>query len=286
MLQSIRQYLRCLPVLGLAATLAACGGGGGSGPAVPSAAPPAVPPAEATSRPVTQTDLEIARLVYSDSQRTPAGFYSEPDPGWNAQVATFHIKNSDLAALAPDAPRHEVCASDWNEALAWSEQVAQSAPAYSDLVETGGNDHWHEFTRLVRGPDPRYLRMRVYDCGYVDRNGVDIGADDGIAGVLNQRPVTAEALASLSEYLWQFTLFNNFGHAVLASRGQAAAGAIEHALMIASLERGGAGACDLITINAWTHRADPSSGALALATTPLWSFAARENAGFTELCDG
>lgn len=285
MLQSIRQYSHCLPVLGLAATLTACGGGG-SGADTQAALPPAAPSAEATSRPVTQTDLEIARLVYSDSQRTPEGFYTEPDPGWNAQVATFHIKNSDLAALVPDAPRHEVCASDWNDALAWSEQVAQSAPAYSDLVETSDNAHWHEFTRLVRGPDPRYLRMRVYDCSYVDRAGVDIGADDGSAGVLNQRPVTAPALATLSEYLWQFTLYNNFGHAVLASRSQATGGAIGHEIVIASLERGAAGACDFITVNAWTHRADTSSGELELVTTPLWSFAARENAGFTELCDG
>lgn len=264
--------------------LAACGGGGASTPA-PGAAP-APPAAQAPARPVSQTDLEIARLVYTDAQRTPAGFYQEPDPPWIGQVATFHVKNTDLQAMPAGAARHEACTDDWNQALGWSEQVAQQAPAYSDLIETAGNDRWYEFSRVVRSDDPRYLRMRVFRCSYLDREGVELGEEAGAAGTLNQRPINGPELAALSEYLWQFTLYNNFGHAVLASRGRTLSGALQHELVIASLERGAAGTCDRIVVEAWTHSVDVGSGALTLATTPLWSFRARENAGFTELCSG
>jgi hypothetical protein len=273
----------CLAVL--AAVVAACGGGGGSGGTATPVAAPAAPPA-AAPRPVTKTDLEIAQLVYTDRERTPAGFQRDPPPQWSGQVATFHLKNADLAAVSPDQPRHEVCTDDWNAALAWSEQVAQSAPAYSDLVETSSTERWFEFGRVVRSTDPRYLRMRVFRCSYVDRGGVDLGADEGSAGTLNRRPIDAVALAALSEYLWQFTLYNNFGHAVLASRGKPAGGTLGHELVIASLERGTPGSCDRVVVRSWSHRADPASGALTLETEPLWSFRAREAAGTIELCPG
>lgn len=277
--------LRLLCLIGMAAAVAGCGGGSGSGGTATPVATPAAAQA-AAPRPLSKTDLEIAQLVYTDRERTPSGFQHEPPLQWNGQVATFHLKNADLATLPPDVARHEVCTDDWNAALAWSEQVAQSAPAYSDLVETRANERWFEFGRVVRSTDPRYQRMRVYRCSYVDRGGVDLGADEGRAGTLNRRPIDATALAALSEYLWQFTLYNNFGHAVLASRGKAAGGTLEHELLIASLERGATGGCDRVVVRAWTHRADPGNGALTLATQPLWSFRARENAGTIELCPG
>ena len=50
---------------------------------------------------------------------------------------------------------------------------------------------------------------------YLDRDGVELGEEAGSAGTLNQRPINGPELAALSEYLWQFTLYNNFGHVVL-----------------------------------------------------------------------
>lgn len=274
--------LRVLRLSLLAVLVASCGGGGSGGSSPPVAAPPSPP--VAAPRPVAKTDLEIAQSVFTDSERTPPGFQLDPPPDWDGQVATFHLKNVDLAALPPSESRHEVCTDDWNAALAWSEQVAQAAPAYSDLAETTANDRWFEFGRVVRSADPRYQRMRIFRCSYLDRVGVDLGADAGGAGTLHRRPIDATTLAALSEYLWQFTMYNNFGHSVLASRGKAAGGPLEHELVIASLERGTAGSCDQVVVRSWTHRADPASGALTLTTQPLWSFRARQNAGTIELC--
>lgn len=276
--------------LALGALLAACGGGGGAaGANAPTSGPPAA--GASTSQPapraVPQSDLEIAQQVYAGLQRVPAGFYEEPAAPWTGQVATLHLKNSDIAAATVGAPRHELCADRWDEALDWSEQAAAAAPTSSDLVETGGNDRWFEFTRAQRTPDPSYVRMRVYRCEYLDRSGVDLRNPTGSAGTLNLRPVTPAGLALLSEYLWQFTTYNNYGHAVLASRAVAATagGTLVHELVIASLERAAAGAtCDRVSVHAWTHSVNPGSGELGLQDRVLWRFGARERDGITELC--
>jgi hypothetical protein len=277
--------------LALGALLAACGGGGDGSANAPTPAAPAAGAAapQPVPRVVPQSDLEIARQVYAGLERTPEGFYSEPAAPWTGQVATLHLKNSDIGAGPAGTPRYELCADRWDEALDWSEQAAAVAPTSSDLVETGGNDRWFEFTRILRTPDPSYVRMRVYQCAYLDRSGVDLRAPTGSAGRLNLRPVTAAGLAQLSEYLWQFTIYNNYGHAVLASRAAAATagGMLAHELVIASVERAEAGAtCDRVTVHAWTHAADVASGELALQDRVLWRFGARERDGVTELCQG
>ena len=39
----------------------------------------------------------------------------------------------------------------------------------------------------------------------------------GAAGIMNQRPLNADELEKLAEYLWQFTMFNNSDYAVESS---------------------------------------------------------------------
>ena len=278
-----------VPGLVLIGTLAACGGGGaGDSPPAASAPAPGVAPSQPVARAVPESDLDIARRVYAGAARTPEGFYQEPQAPWTGQVTTAHLKNGDLETLAEGEPRRELCTDDWNEALAWSEQAAARLPAASDLVETGGNERWFEFTRALRTVEPSYSRQRVFRCAYLDRSGVDLDRPSGHAGRLNVRPLDAAALALASEYLWQFTSFNNFGHAVLASRAAGAGReAPAHEIVIASLRRAEAATdCDEIAVHAWTHAADATNGALTLDDRLLWRFAARERAGVIELCAG
>ncbi len=68
------------------------------------------------------------------------------------------------------------------------------------------------------------LRHRVFKCEYLDRSGTDLRVDTGAAGAMNQRPLTATELEALSEYLWQFTMFNNSEYAVESSSGSTASG--------------------------------------------------------------
>jgi hypothetical protein len=262
----------------MALALSACGGGGGSSAPAPAAiAPP---------RPVVQSDLQIAESVYGTGPRTPAGFYSDPPPSGHGYVATMHLKNADVdAAVVAPQPLHELCTDDWNEALAWSDLGAQNSPQDSDLVETNDDPRYFEFGRIRQGDPTFYIRARVFKCAYLDRAAANLRAPTGAAGQLNRRPLTAAELRDLSEYLWQFTQYNNVGYAVLGSSGASAGSALKHTLHIGILARGAvSSACDRVDVVSWQHTLDPTTGTLQLEVTTLWSFGARESAGVVSLC--
>ena len=216
------------------------------------------------------SDVEIAQRLYADAQRTPPGFYQESTS--TTYQATSHLKNTDLAGATT---QFELCTDDWNTALAWSEQTANGAT----LTETNATQRYYEFVRTRAGTPTLSMRARVYRCAYLDRAGVDLRQPTSSAGVLNQRPLTADELRVLSEYLWQFTAFNNYGNAVLASRPDSAA--LAHSLIIATLTSNNS--CDRIVVLEWKHSAG-QSGALTLTQQTLWEFGARRNAGVVELC--
>lgn len=268
-----------LLLLATAFVLNGCGGGGGDGSSTPS-------PATVSSRPVDQTDLQIAQTLYAGTPRTPTGFYSDPGPSGQAHVSTAHLKNTDIAPAAGQ-PLHELCTDDWNEALSWSETSAQNAAPYADLMETNDDARYFEFGRMRQGDPDFYLRARVFKCSYLDRSSADLRSTAGPAGRLNQRPLTATDLRTLSEYLWQFTTYNNFGHAVLQSRGRTTTSGLSHTLYIANLVRDGTSAsCDRIDVQTWTHSVDTRSGELQLDVGTEWSFGARESAGVAVACSG
>jgi hypothetical protein len=105
--------------------------------------------------------------------------------------------------------------------------------------------------------------------------------------MLNRRPLTATELRDLSEYLWQFTKYNNVGYAVLESSGSATAATLSHTLHMGVLARGGiSSSCDRVDVIAWRHVLDTTTGVLQLEVTTLWSFGAREAAGVVSLCSG
>ena len=232
-------------------------------------------PALAGSMGLSVADREIAAVLYAGTPRTPVGFAADPVPASFAQVTTYHIKTSQLAA--PAATLHEVCSDDWSEALAWSEEVAAQASPYLDLVATEATPRYFELGRVPRGEPDRYVRMRVLRCAFVDRTGVDLTSTDGYAGTFHVQPLDAAALRALSEYLWHFTAYNNAGHAVLASEPRGSG--LTHVLTIASLERAAAGSCDRVTLRDWTHDATPATGVLTRSVAVVREVGVREAAG-------
>jgi hypothetical protein len=263
-----------------AMSLSACGGGGGGDGSAPA------PAANAPPRPVEQSDLQIAQSVYGTGPRTPAGFYADPPPSGYGYVATMHVKNSNVDAnVAAPQPLYELCTDDWNQALAWSDLSAQNEPQHSDLVETNDDPRYFEFGRVRQGDPTFYVRARVFKCAYLDRSDANLRETAGPAGQLNQRPLTAAELRELSEYLWEFTKYNNSGYAVLKSSGSASASELTHTLHLASLARGGISAsCDRVDVLTWRHTLDATTGYVQLDVATLWSFGARESAGVVSLC--
>lgn len=246
--------------------LSSCGGGGGS--------PPAVAGAAATYG-ITQSNLEIAAALYQDAQRTPPGFVSDPPPAGAQLVATRHLQSHDLSLTA--AANYEVCTDNWNEALAWSEQTAALGGSYASLVGTIDTSRYFEFDRTRPGTPVLLLRQRVYLCSYLDRSNTSVEVGSGPAGMLNVRPETAADLRLLSEYLWRFTAWNNFGSSVLTSVEDPGAAELGHTLVIATLVRDAiSSGCDRIDVLRWRHSLDAASGALQRSLATLWSFSAHQ----------
>ena len=268
--------------------LAACGGGGGS--AAPASAAPqdvSAPPASSPAPGSTSVaDLALAARIYKGDERTPAGFDVEIRPASvQGTLSTRHLKNTDFAA-GPQAagPTYEVCTNDMAQAIDWSEQLATWSGQYSDLVEVRDDAHLFEMVRVPRADNTAMLRHRVFKCDYLDRSGSDLRADTGAAGEMNQRPLTAVELEALSEYLWQFTTFNNSEYAVESSSSASAVGEIVHTIRLGRLVRGANGGCDTVRILDWSHHMNAANGALSRSLTELRSFQVSYSGGAVSSC--
>lgn len=235
----------------------------------------APPPGEGGSTQVSADDAAIAAQLYAGAPRTPPGFLADPAPTSFAQVTTYHVKTRQLDAAA--ATQHEVCTDDWAQALAWSETVAQQAPTYLDLVGNASTERYYEFDRVPHGDTQRYERMRVFRCGYLDRTGVDLNGSADFAGALNARPLDADTLRGLAEYLWEFSEYDNVNHAVVASAARTVTTGLAHTLTLASLETGAM--CDRVVLREWTYTADPATGEVHSAIAPLREFSVRRVSG-------
>ena len=138
---------------GIASLLCACGGGDSAAPVTP-----AVQTAAATSS-VSQSYSEIANLIYSDSQRTPTGFYSETVPVFSGYVATSHLKTRDINPNA--VLQYELCSDDFNTALQWSETYNSNSGDNAALTGSEDTSRYFEFQRLRQSTPLGYLRQRV-----------------------------------------------------------------------------------------------------------------------------
>lgn len=262
----MRLITRAWPALAAALVVTSCGSDDDAPASVVSLSP---------------VDAEIAAALYAGTPRTPPGFAADAPPSSYSQVTTYHIKSSQLAA--PAATTYELCTDDWNTALAWSEEVAAQANPYLDLVSNETTARYFEFGRVPHGVADQYVRQRVFRCAYLDRSSVNLAAGSGSAGVLNARPIDAAALHDVAEYLWQFTSYNNVGHAVIASETVLPGPA--HALTLASLERAALGAsCDRVIVREWLHGADVGTGALERSTTFVREFGVRATGGTLAGC--
>ena len=284
--------MRNLLVLVSLASLAACGGGGGAGD----------PPASSNSQPATVTqpapvvappstlaaDLSLASRLYKGNERTPAGFDVEARPASvTGTLSTRHLKNTDLAT-GPQAAgaTFEVCTNDMAQAIDWSERQATWQGQYSDLVEVKSDTRMFEVVRVPRADVSAMVRHRVFRCDYLDRSSTDLRADVGAAGSMNQRPLNADELESLSEYLWQFTMFNNSDYAVESSTRSASGSTLTQTIRMGQLVRGVAGACDTVQLVDWTHTMNSGNGSLTRSLTNVRTFQVTSVSSAAQSCAG
>ena len=127
---------------------------------------------------------------------------------------------------------------------------------------------------------------RRFRCDYLDRSGSDLRADDGSAGSMNQRPLTADELQKLAEYLWQFTMYNNSDYAVESSKTAVNGGQLVETIRMGQLVRGVSGACDTVQVSDWTHTMSSTDGSLTRTLTAVRSFQVKSTSAGVEACAG
>jgi hypothetical protein len=278
-------------LLALAMLLTACGGGGGGAAAPVSSSSPNVQPASVTPpapapASVNTADLDLAARLYKGDERTPAGFAVEARPASVVgTLSTRHLKNTDFAT-GPQAmnPVYEVCTNDMAQAIDWSERQANWQGQYSDMVEVNSDNRMWEIVRVPRADATAMIRHRVFRCDYLDRAGSDLRADSGSAGSMNQRPLTADELKALAQYLWQFTTYNNSDYAVVSSTGSSSGSSISETIRVGQLVRGTAGGCDTVQLTDWTHTMSSTDGTLTRAVTDVRSFKVKSGASGAQSC--
>ena len=270
--------------------VSACGGGGGGAPAPSSSGnsqPASVPTPPVSIAPsTTSADLDLAVRLYKGDARTPAGFDVESRPSNVAgTLSTRHLKNTDVAT-GPQAisPIYEMCTNDMAQAIDWSERQATYQGQYSDIAEVHGDTRMFEIVRVPRADVTAMIRHRVFRCDYVDRTNSDLRADAGSAGSMNQRPLTADELEKLAEYLWQFTLFNNSDYAVASSSTTVDGSNIVQTIRMGQLVRGSAGGCDTVQLMDWTHTMNSTNGSLTRTLGNVRSFQVKSTSGAVSSC--
>jgi hypothetical protein len=233
-------------------------------------------------------DLALAGRLYKGDERTPAGFDVEARPASViGTLSTRHLKNTDFATGPQGiSATYEVCTNDMAQAIDWSEKLATWQGQYSDLVEVRSDAHMFEVVRVPRADVTAMIRHRVFRCDYLDRSNTDLRADVGAAGSMNQRPLTADELEKLSEYLWQFTMFNNSDYAVESSTRSMNGGALVQTIRMGQLVRGAAGSCDTVQISDWTHAMNAADGTLTRSLSNVRTYQVKSSSSGAMSCTG
>ena len=91
---------------------------------------------------------------------------------------------------------------------------------------------------------------------------------------------------SLSEYLWQFTMFNNSDYAVESSTRSASGATLTQTIRMGQLVRGVAGACDTVQLVDWTHTMNSVNGSLTRSLTNVRTFQVKSVSSAAQSCAG
>jgi len=270
--------------------LAACGGGGSGAvaPAAVNSQPASAPVAPVVNAPpsMAAADLVLAGRLYKGDERTPAGFDVEARPAnVIGTLSTRHLKNTDFATGPQGiSATYEVCTNDMAQAIDWSERQAAWQGQYSDLVEMRSDTHMFEVVRVPRADVTAMIRHRVFRCDYLDRSNTDLRVDVGAAGNMNQRPLTADELEKLSEYLWQFTMFNNSDYVVEGSTRSSNGGTLVQTIRMGQLVRGAAGGCDTVQLSDWIHAMNAVDGTLTRSLSNVRSYQVKSTSSGITSC--
>lgn len=200
------------------------------------------------------SDQYIINAIYYN-QRIPKDFYRERTPAAGVFQTIRHIQNTDITSAHTTA--YELCADSPHQALVWSEAAKQNL---GNLVSTMDENLYFQYTR-VSSMQPHISNIqRIYKCGMLDRSLVDLNAPDEHVGFYYQTPQQIGQIKTIIEYLWTFSMLNNYGNAVLKNEVEDTTDFLKYSLYQARLTPGADDDCDTIDIYTTEYLTDKNSG--------------------------
>lgn len=230
------------------------------------------------------SDLAIAKAIYTD-QRVPGDFYQLDTPE-DAYYTTYHLKNTDL--VAPDdrrsIPVYELSTDDFSQALLWAETAAGYRPVYKQLVDATETNLYFQFTRVDMNNPQFVSRFRVFKSSTLDRSGTDRADPGSFQGTITRDSLTAELVKTIDEYLWTFSVANNYGTAVLYSGVQERSDDFVHTMVEARLEPAFGDECDTITVVAMTFSIQTTTGDIYREESRVRTVYAQRDQSGVDIC--
>ena len=265
-----------MPLLAMAA---ACGG--------PDSASEPTPPGgteSATALTNVPSDTRIAALVYDDRYSVPDGFFVDERSDTTRSYTVHHVLDESAS--------YEVCSNDFAVAQGWEDNDNATRSVQGYYVGAYENERYFEFIReLAYSSDVGNVTDvtspgfgRVFKCSSVDRDGVDRNLLDGYSGTIRSRPVTAQSLRTLAEYLWQFSYFPSARKKVIDSVTVEHSGKAQQILLLAFATRQGFDTCDLIEVVEWRFEVDLETGVVNRSFVPIKRFEASLSDGAPRVC--
>ncbi|MBL4710903.1 MAG: hypothetical protein JKX75_00085 [Gammaproteobacteria bacterium] len=226
------------------------------------------------------TDLKIAQSVYFD-QRIPDEFYQEQYSN-DAYYNTSHIKNTDLLSLVDKVgvAIFDLSSDDFNEALAWSEQAENFQSIYKQLVGNSETSLYHQFSRVDPASPEFIFLQRVFKLSILDRNGIN----DDYKGRITIAGMTAADVKLIVEYLWTFTISNNYGYAVLSSTTVETVDDFIHTMLQANLTMSFNENCDLIEVYEINYTVSKASGFIMKSDVLKRVITSKRTGDYIEIC--
>lgn len=276
---SLNPFFRLFLASSLLLMLSACGTG--SQPAALSAGDAS----EAKIINDAASNMEIAQALYF-GERILVDFYKEDKQG-DAFYTISHVKNTSLLPVVDRAglSAFELASDDFVEALAWSDKTAEFHESNLQLTDNTETLLYYQFSRF--NPDfPEVINIhRVFKASILDRSGVDRSDEDArYKGRITSPGLAVENVKMIVEYLWMFTLSNNYGNAVLDSSITETVDEYVHVMKQASLNRGINGNCDSIEIYEIRYTVPKSSGFIWKDKVLTKVFTAKNSGSFVEMC--
>ncbi len=231
------------------------------------------------------TDMVIASALYFD-KRTPADFYRE-DFQDEAFYSVSHVKNTSLLPLVDRTGLtvHELASNDFVEAMTWSNKAAEYQQSYQQLAANTETMLYFQFTRFDPA-SPQFANLhRVFKASVLDRNGVDRNDESAsYKGRITLPNPTAADIKLIIEYLWMFTLDNNYRNAVLESYTTETDSEFVHIMKQARLNLNYTGGCDDVEVYEVRYKIPKDSGFIWKEKTLVDRFSAKRTDSYLEIC--